>query len=128
MKCIIAGSRTITDHIHIASAILISGWINDITEVVCGMARDVDLLGKQWADALKIPVKEMPAIWREEVQGAYDPQAGYRRNIEMAKYADALIAVWDGQSDGTRHMIAVMRSLRKPVYIYVPDGSIPIDI
>ena len=31
--------------------------------------------------------------------------AGYLRNKQMAEYADALIAFWDGESKGTKHMI-----------------------
>jgi len=31
--------------------------------------------------------------------------AGFIRNAEMAEYADALIAFWDGRSKGTKHMI-----------------------
>ena len=43
--------------------------------------------------------------------------AGMERNIEMAKYADALLAVWDGTSNGTFHMIHEMRARNKPVYV-----------
>jgi hypothetical protein len=31
--------------------------------------------------------------------------AGLKRNIEMAAFADILIAFWDGESKGTKHMI-----------------------
>ena len=44
--------------------------------------------------------------------------AGYKRNAEMAEYADALIAVWDGDSKGTKHMIECMNKLNKKVYIH----------
>lgn len=33
------------------------------------------------------------------------PASGPIRNGEMAKYADALIAMWDGTSTGTKNMI-----------------------
>lgn len=36
--------------------------------------------------------------------------AGFKRNTEMAKYADALIAFWDGKSKGTKHMIDTAKS------------------
>jgi hypothetical protein len=57
-------------------------------------------LGVRWAAAHNIPVKPFPAAWK-----SLGRQAGYLRNEEMARYADALIAVWDGASNGTRHMI-----------------------
>ena len=37
--------------------------------------------------------------------------AGYIRNTEMAKNADALVAFWDGASFGTKHMIATAEQL-----------------
>ena len=36
----------------------------------------------------------------------------------MANYADALLAIWDGKSKGTGHMIRQMVLLDKPIYIY----------
>jgi hypothetical protein len=35
----------------------------------------------------------------------------------MADYADALVAVWDGSSPGTKNMINIMQRLDKPVHI-----------
>lgn len=101
MKTIVAGSRSITSYEKVKRAIEESNI--EITEVVCGMAQGADLLGKQWADENQIPVKEMPAQWM--VDGKLDRAAGHKRNYEMAKYAEALIAVWNGYSDGTASMI-----------------------
>lgn len=42
-----------------------------------------------------------------------------RRNIEMAKYGDALIG--DGTSRGTKHMINTCVSLNMPTTTYVID-------
>lgn len=39
----------------------------------------------------------------------------------MAQYADALIAVWDGESKGTLHMINSMNNIGKPVFVYCPQ-------
>ena len=46
-----------------------------------------------------------PADWNK-----YGKRAGYIRNEQMAKEADALIAFWDGKSKGTKHMIDIARS------------------
>lgn len=45
----------------------------------------------------------------------------------MADYADALIAVWDGVSAGTKHMISFMNKQNKPVFVYQVDLHIPIN-
>lgn len=103
MKTIIAGTRDITDYELVLTAIGQSGFA--ITEVVSGCAKGVDTLGEDWARIHKIPVKPFPAAWRPN--GKFDKAAGIKRNIDMGNYADALIAVWDGKSSGTGHMIRI---------------------
>lgn len=87
-----------------------------ITQVISGMAQGVDLIAWQWAGQHKIDRVAMPAEW--DINGR---SAGFIRNSEMAEVADALIAVWDGQSKGTAHMIqqAMRKNLR--IYIYRTD-------
>lgn len=98
MKTIIAGSRSITDYSEVWVATTDSEF--EITEVVCGMARGVDMLGKTWGEKYGIPVKEFPADW-----DANGKAAGPIRNRQMADYADALILVWDGHSKGSANML-----------------------
>ncbi len=77
------------------------------------MARGADKLGYDWGKANNIPIAEFPADWNR-----YGKSAGYRRNVEMAKNADALLALWDGKSRGTRHMIeiAVCQGLKAKIF------------
>lgn len=110
MKVIIAGSRSISDPKLIEEAIKQSGF--DITEVVCGMARGVDILGKVWADRNSIPVSNFEPDW--DYHGL---KAGFIRNQEMADYADGLIAVWDGISRGTKDMID--RATKKGLKVFI---------
>lgn len=112
MKVIIAGSREGFVLEDVEAAILNSGF--DITEVVSGTARGVDTLGEIWAEKNGIPVKNFPADWK--LHGA---RAGFVRNAAMARYADALIAVWDGRSPGTRNMIGHMERLGKPNHVHI---------
>lgn len=111
MKVIIAGSRGVVSLSEVAIAVEKSGFA--ITEEVSGTARGVDKLGEQYANAHGIPVKQFPADWNR-----YGKSAGYRRNEVMARYADALIAIWDGQSPGTRHMINIARQMGLKVYVH----------
>lgn len=39
----------------------------------------------------------------------------------MAVYAEALIAIWDGRSKGTKHMIAMAKKRELPIFIYRTD-------
>lgn len=99
MKVIIAGSRDFNDY-NLLSSICNIEIKNDCTEIVSGTARGADKLGERYAEENNIPVKPFPADWDK-----FGKSAGYIRNEEMAKYADILIAFWDYQSKGTKHMI-----------------------
>lgn len=102
----IVGSREITSKALVVetvrvglTAFAISG--RDITLIISGGARGVDTIAKQIADESGVPFKEYPANWVK--YGRY--RAGRIRNSEMANDADIVIAVWDGESNGTQHMI-----------------------
>ena len=110
LKVIVAGSRTVSDESVIANAIKESGF--NIAEVVSGGAKGVDRLGEQWAKGNQIPLKIFPADWKR-----YNKAAGPIRNLKMAEYADALIAIWDGKSRGTKNMIETAR--KQGLYVYV---------
>lgn len=114
MKTIIAGSRGIDDFAIVAQAIVDSKF--EITEVVSGTAKGVDTEGEGWASLNEVPIKRFPADWKPN--GVFDRGAGHKRNAKMAEYADALIAVWDGKSPGTRNMIneAAKRGLK--IYVH----------
>lgn len=117
MKLIIAGSRGITDYNIIRDAVVSSGLWKEYgkqIEVVCGMARGVDLLGKEFADRNKLTVHKFPADWDK-----YGKAAGYIRNKQMGDFADILLAIWDGKSRGTKQMIDYMKSLGKPVHVVI---------
>lgn len=121
MKCIIAGGRNITNYYEVVKAIVDSGWKDDITEVVCGMAKGADLLGKEWADTFGVPVKPFPVTDEDyRIFGRY--QAPKVRNGRMANYADALILIWDGKSGGSADMLskAKERGLRYFVHKVTP--------
>lgn len=109
MKVIIAGSRSINISLAVLEQMIADSEF-EITELVCGMAKGVDLLGKGWAEMKEIPIKKFHPAWTE-----YGLAAGSIRNHAMGDYADALIAIWDGFSPGTHDMISYMLRLKKPV-------------
>ena len=107
MKVIIAGSRTIHSKSDVIDAIWASGF--EVDTIVCGCAIGVDTVaGHQYAREVGIPVEHHPAHQLHPLE----------RNIRMAEAADALIAVWDGVSRGTAHMMSQMRLREKPVYVH----------
>ncbi len=110
---IIAGSRGlggVYDLDLVTLAAKRSGF--NIVRVLSGTAKGIDRAGEQWAALKSIEVDRYPADWDHEGKGA-----GYTRNVRMAYSADALVAVWDGASRGTTHMIETMRDHEKPVFV-----------
>lgn len=110
LTCIVAGSRCVTDYNVVVGAIEASQW--KLYCVVSGAARGVDRLGERYAAERGLHLTRFPAQW-----DLYGRSAGMRRNTEMAAYADALIAVWDGVSRGTANMIALMEKFGKPYFV-----------
>lgn len=126
MKVIIAGSRTLNNPLFVDTAVAkaYNKWIQQdqehwqeymIPEIVSGGAQGVDFLAELYAKKKTLKFTEFKADWN-----AFGKQAGFKRNVEMADYADALIAIWDGQSKGTFHMIGEMVKHNKPVFVYCP--------
>lgn len=105
MKVIIAGSRDF-DNFHLLEkeiGSVLNSMVNipmDQFEIVSGGARGADKLGEKFAILNNFKLKVFPADW-----DTYGKQAGYLRNRQMAEYADMLIAFWDGESKGTKHMV-----------------------
>lgn len=140
MRCIIAGSRTYHGQSVdiIRRAVEASGFRSEITEVVCGEAKGIDFLGKVWAKGQGIPVKSFPADWEK-----LGKKAGIVRNLEMAIYAaeidlsdgignidqdphrgvGMLLAIHDGKSSGTKHMIKSARALGLRVFVGHPKET-----
>ena len=106
MKVIIAGGRDF-DNLELMTKkmdfFLLESKNLDL-EIVSGTAKGADSLGEAYANLRKYKVKQFPADWNKFGKGA-----GFKRNTEMAEYADALIAFWDGKSRGTMHMINIAK-------------------
>lgn len=111
MRTIIAGSRDITDYNLVVEACASCPW--EITRVVSGTARGVDRLGERWAKERHIPIDRYPADW-----DTHKKAAGYIRNKLMAENAEALLAIWDGESPGTLSMIRLAQKACLHIYIH----------
>jgi len=115
MKVIIAGSRDNITYDDVVNAIEQSKFV--ITTVISGTARGVDRFGEKYASLNGLDVEKYPADW-----DTYGKSAGYRRNELMATKADALIAVWDGESKGTKHMIDIAKKNGLSVFVYIKEN------
>ena len=115
LKVIVAGGRDFNDY-NLLSTVLFD-YAESVGEdvgisIVSGMARGADALAHSFAKREGVQVYEFPAEWDK-----YGKRAGYVRNDEMAKFADSLLAFWDGKSRGTKNMIDTMTRLGKTVIV-----------
>lgn len=116
MKVIIAGSRNFYSLDTVTEVMASLGW--KVDSVVCGASRGADKCGEDWADLHGIQVYRFPADW-----DTLGKRAGYIRNEEMADNAEALIALWDGKSKGTKHMIDIAKDRGLEVHIHRTDNN-----
>lgn len=114
-RVIVAGGRDFTNRK------LLADTLNDYVEslpdsyavsLVSGMAKGADLMAWDFGRENNIEMHAFPADWETHGRGA-----GFIRNVQMAEFADALIAFWDGESRGTKHMIQTMNERSKPVTV-----------
>ena len=111
MRTIIAGSRNVNAYEAVKEAIKESGF--EITMIISGGAKGVDRLGERFAIENSIPFQRFLPDWSK-----YGKAAGPVRNAEMAKNADALIAIWNGSSKGTKNMIKTASKYGLKTYVY----------
>ena len=102
LKVIIAGGRDFNDFELLKAKcdkILSEYAVTDI-QIVSGCAKGADLLGEDYAKVRHLSMVRFPADWNK-----HGKAAGPIRNVQMAEFADVLIAFHDGNSKGTAHMI-----------------------
>lgn len=116
LRIIVAGSRSFNDFT------MMNETLNDIIEnyttncdtiksirIISGNAKGADRLGEEYARLHGYELSIFPAKWDE-----LGKNAGYIRNEQMAQFATeditstpVLVAFWDGESKGTKHMIDI---------------------
>ena len=109
IRVIVAGGRdyrpTPKDHERTVRLLRALG----ATHVVSGMARGVDTWGEAVAAELGLEVLLFPADW-----STHGRRAGWLRNLEMARSADAVITLPGGR--GTAMMRAIARASGLPLF------------
>ena len=82
MKVIICGSRKLfLEPSEVEQAVILSGF--KITELVCGMAKGVDMSGWKWADQKGIKIADFPYL------RLYGKFGGHMRNQQMVEIGRA---------------------------------------
>lgn len=104
----ISGSRNITEFD-------LSKYIKPDTDMILsGGARGIDILAEEFADKHKLP-----KVILKPRYDLYGKVAPLKRNEELVKMADEVLAVWDGVSRGTKYTIEYAKKLNKNVKVII---------
>lgn len=106
MKLLIAGSRKI-------QKFDLSPYISkSVDTIISGGAAGIDALAEEYADLHRLS----KYIIRPRYD-LYGRAAPLKRNEQMVDMADAVLIVWDGSSNGTKHTLQYAKETTKPVTV-----------
>ena len=86
----------------------------ETTEIVSGGAKGIDVSAREYAKEKKIQLTEfLPECDK------YGKSAPLKRNLQIIKYSDIVLAFWDVKSRGTKFVIDNCRKFGIPVRIFL---------
>ena len=115
IRLAVIGSRTFSDRERLFKILDVNK--HQIKLIVSGGANGADTLATDWAKERGIPYLVFPALWHDPETGLVDKGAGFRRNWDIIRLAEKVLAFWDGKSRGTANSLEIAKSLNKPVRI-----------
>lgn len=112
MKLLIIGSRTVTDFD-------LTGWVpKDVELIISGGAKGMDAVAEKYADEHGVD----KLILRPQYD-LYKRGAPLKRNERMVDLCDAVLAVWDGASHGTKYTLNYARKKNKQIIEIVVNSE-----
>ena len=89
-----------------------------VTQIVSGGAKGVDQCAREYARKMDIPLLEFLPEYPK-----YGRAAPIRRNEEIVRSADLVLAFWDGKSRGTMYTVRFARKMGVKVQIFCPGAA-----
>lgn len=114
-KVVVAGGRDFTNYNLLKEKvdnILSQKKLTHKILILSGKSIGADCLGEIYALENNLEILSYPADW-----GKFGKKAGVKRNAEMINDADALIAFWNGNSQGTKYMIDIATKKGKMIRV-----------
>ncbi len=117
MRVAIIGSRSVTMDCYPKILPYIP---RGASEIVSGGADGADSLAAKYAQHAHLPLK----IFRPDY-ACFHKSAPLQRNIELVRYCDYVLVLWDGKSRGTAHVIHTCIQEYTPVHVLIiRDGEL----
>jgi hypothetical protein len=120
-KIAICGSRSFESYQIIKDVLknlLIEGDV-----VLSGNAPGADRLGEEYAKENDLEMKIIPSEWNK-----HGLKATMMRNDVLLKAADFVICFWDGESQGTKHMLDISKRAKKLLAEVKPSGHLKLHL
>jgi hypothetical protein len=114
MKVAIVGSRSINDQMFVEYLFRCFTYIfGKPTKIISGGARGVDSFAGEYAGKSKIELQIFRPNWAK-----YGRKAGFIRNEDIIKNCDICLAIWDGESNGTKHDLELCEQYKKDLVLF----------
>ena len=84
----------------------------DVTEIVSGGARGIDICAREYAVANGLKITEFLPEYSK-----YGRSAPLKRNLQIIDYSDEVLAFWNGNSHGTKFVIEQCKKKNKKVTV-----------
>ncbi|MBQ8683853.1 MAG: DUF2493 domain-containing protein [Clostridia bacterium] len=108
MKVAVIGSRGIKD-------VRLDEYIpRGVTEIISGGAKGVDMLAREYALQNGLELREILPDYQR-----YKRAAPLQRNKEIVQVADCVVALWNGESRGTKFVIDWCKKCGVPCQVYI---------
>ena len=111
MKLAISGSRGLSVNLDE----YIKKLDFEVTEIITGGAKGIDTCAEEYANKNNLKL----TIIRPDYNKYPYRAAPIIRNKEIVSQCDALLAIWDGNSKGTKATINFAKKQNKPVIIFI---------
>ena len=86
----------------------------DTTEIVSGGAKGIDTCARDYALSHDLKLTEFLPEYSKYGRGA-----PLKRNLQIIKYSEVVIAFWDGKSRGTKYVIDNCKKLGVQVDVHI---------
>ena len=114
LKLAIVGSRSINNEVKVEDILQDFKYIFGIPSlVISGGAKGIDTFGEQWAIRNNIKTQIFKPDWAK-----YGKRAGFIRNEDIIKNCDLCLAIWDGESQGTKHDMELCEKYKKDLLLF----------
>lgn len=121
MKVAVIGSRSVNDKA------LVEQMLNEIKRscdshnnslvILAGGASGVDELARQWAKDNHVDFVMFKPYFMLDSKASYTPRHYFFRNKQIIQNADTILAIWDGESNGTRFGIEYAKKHKKDITV-----------